>query len=180
MPVVERDDEGVVGGGEDLALGQRSLDLVARDHLLLVEHLHGVELRRRIGRIVQGRLLAHEVDATDVAATDQLDALERARADAVNRLVVVLVIERAALVLFQIVEHRGRSGRRWTAGHTLGELLVSRVAVLVLVVVLAVAVAVLVAMALGLVLARRRPQNGRRGRDERHGRRRQLARTAGR
>ena len=40
--VVEGDDERVVGGGEDLLLGERALDLVALDHLLFRQHCSGV------------------------------------------------------------------------------------------------------------------------------------------
>ena len=36
--VVERNDEGVIAGGQDLLLGQRSLDLVALDHLSLAQN----------------------------------------------------------------------------------------------------------------------------------------------
>lgn len=35
--MIEGDDEWMVAGGQDLLLGQRSLDLVALDHLLLAE-----------------------------------------------------------------------------------------------------------------------------------------------
>jgi hypothetical protein len=36
--VVERDNEGMVAGGQDLLFGQCTLDLVSLDHFLLAQH----------------------------------------------------------------------------------------------------------------------------------------------
>mmetsp|Transcript_22050 Transcript_22050/g.54534 ORF Transcript_22050/g.54534 Transcript_22050/m.54534 type:complete len:296 (+) Transcript_22050:1223-2110(+) len=57
-------DEGVVRRREDLALGHDAFDLILRNHFLLGEHLHSVDL--------VGAFQKNQVDLPDAAAAQQL------------------------------------------------------------------------------------------------------------
>ena len=65
---VQRGQEGVVQGAEDLPLHLRAPELLAERQRVLVHHLHGVGARL----VALGREAA-EVDGADVAATDAPD-----------------------------------------------------------------------------------------------------------
>ena len=69
--MVQGDNEGMVAGGQNLLLGQCSLDLVSLDHLLLAEDLRSVS--HRTPTRTAKSLTFHRVQSTRLLLADQVD-----------------------------------------------------------------------------------------------------------
>jgi hypothetical protein len=89
--VVEGDNERMVGGGQNLLLGQSTLDLLPCNHLFLREYWKEKEGQCRLrqsdsrhtlhGKEFAGLLFSNQVDFADITSSEHLDLLETAWSD---------------------------------------------------------------------------------------------------